>query len=82
MQISFFSWVCVLIFTPWRLLRTSPKVNLSIFLVQEQQKPVPVDKFPEHVQQMHSDRDKQFELEYNVSVFRTTYTEQYNLGSK
>ena len=53
-------------------------VNLSafnIFLVQEQQNPVPVDKFPEHVHQMHSDRDKQFELEYNVSVCRTTNTE-------
>ena len=65
-------WMCVLIFTPWRLLKTSPTVNLSTFyiLVQEQQKPVPVDKFPEHVQRMHSDRDKQFELEYNVSVCR------------
>ena len=66
----------MLIFTPWRPLKTSPEVNF-IFLVQEWQKPVPVDKFPEHVHRMHSDRDKQFELEYNVSICRATYTEQH-----
>ena len=48
-----------------------------MFLVQERQKPVPVDKFPEHVHRMHSDRDKQFELEYNVSICRATYTGQH-----
>ena len=29
-------------------------------------KPVPVEEFGEHVQRMHADRDKFFELEYNV----------------
>ena len=29
-------------------------------------KPIPVEEFSEHVQRMHADRDKFFELEYNV----------------
>ena len=37
------------------------------FLVQDRLKPLPVEMFGEHVQNMHSDRDKWFELEYNVS---------------
>ena len=31
-------------------------------------KPVPVEEFSEHVQRMHADRDKFFELEYNVTA--------------
>jgi hypothetical protein len=30
--------------------------------------PIPLEEFGEHVQHMHADRDKFFELEYNVSV--------------
>ena len=33
-----------------------------------EKKPVLVDKFAQHVQRMHADRDRQFELEYNVSI--------------
>ena len=29
--------------------------------------------FPERVQQMHEDREKKFEFEYNVSVCRQVY---------
>ena len=29
-------------------------------------RPVPVDQFCEHVRQMHQDRDKGFEVEYQV----------------
>ena len=30
-------------------------------------KPVPIDDFGAHVQRMHADRDRRFEMEYNVS---------------
>ena len=32
----------------------------------DRRKPIPVSKFGEHVVQMHKERDKGFELEYNV----------------
>ena len=35
--------------------------------VHDRVKAVSVEKFGEHVQRMHADRDKWFELEYNVS---------------
>ena len=38
------------------------------FLVQDWLMSVSVNKFAEHVQQMHSERDRQFELEYNVNT--------------
>ena len=38
------------------------------FSARERLKPIPVDKFAQHVQRMHADRDRQFELEYNVSI--------------
>ena len=43
-------------------------VEVFYFLVsvQDHTKAVPVDKFGEHVQRMHADRDKWFEQEYNV----------------
>ncbi len=31
-------------------------------------KPVPIDDFGAHVQRMHADRDRWFEMEYNVSL--------------
>ena len=31
-------------------------------------KPVPIEDFGAHVQRMHADRDRWFELEYNVST--------------
>ncbi len=41
--------------------------NSTIFnTVKDRLKAVPVDEFGEHVQRMHADRDKWFELEYNV----------------
>ena len=33
-------------------------------------KPIPIDKFGEHVQRMHSNRDKSFEMEYNASYIK------------
>ncbi len=31
-------------------------------------KPVPIDEFGAHVPRMHADRDRWFEMEYNVSL--------------
>ena len=36
-------------------------------LTGKNRQPIPVEEFSEHVQCMHADRDKFFELEYNVS---------------
>ena len=49
-------------------------------LVKDRPKAVPVDKFGEHVQRMHADRDKWFEQEYNVrelnvDIYHTSYYE-------
>ena len=35
--------------------------------VKDRSKAVPTKDFGEHVQRMHADRDKWFEMEYNVS---------------
>ncbi len=35
--------------------------------VKDRLKPVPLDEFGAHVCRMHADRDKWFEMEYNVS---------------
>ena len=40
---------------------------MCIISVQDRMKPVPVEEFGGHVQRMHADRDKFFELEYTVS---------------
>ncbi len=37
-------------------------------LVNNCMKTVPIDDFGAHVQRMHADRDKWFEMEYNVSL--------------
>ena len=42
-------------------------IPFSFISVQDRLKPVEVGKFSDHVQHMHADRDKWFELEYNVS---------------
>ena len=34
--------------------------------------PIPLDKFKEHVEHMHSNDDYLFSEEYNVSIFPTT----------
>ena len=39
---------------------------MVVFPVQNRLKAVPVEEFGEHVQRMHADRDKWFEMEYNV----------------
>ena len=41
--------------------------SLNLISVQDRLRPVEVGKFSDHVQHMHADRDKWFELEYNVS---------------
>ncbi len=40
-----------------------------IHLVKDRMKPVPIEDFRAHVQRMHADRDRWFELEYNVSFY-------------
>ena len=42
-----------------------------IFLVQDRAKDISVEEFSGHVQRMHADRDKWFEMEYNVSSTHT-----------
>ncbi len=42
---------------------------LYYILVKDRMKPVPIDEFEAHVQRMHADRDRWFELEYNVSLY-------------
>ena len=37
--------------------------------------------FPERVQQMHEDREKKFEFEYNVSVCRQVYISDNNIST-
>ena len=44
-------------------------------------KPIPVDKFGEHVQHMHADRDKWFEMEYDVNYHYTIATYSCNIFS-
>ncbi len=41
-------------------------------LVKDREKPVPIDEFGAHVQRMHADRDRRFEMEYNVSILQYT----------
>ncbi len=43
-------------------------MNTHLFIVNDRMKPVPIDDFGAHVQRMHADRDKWFEMEYNVSL--------------
>ena len=38
-----------------------------IRIVKDRSKAVPTETFGEHVQRMHADRDKWFEMEYTVS---------------
>ena len=38
-----------------------------VHVVKDRSKAVPTEKFGEHVQRMHADRDKWFEMEYTVS---------------
>ncbi len=40
-----------------------------LHLVKDRMKPVPIDDFGAHVQRMHADRDRWFEMEYNVSFY-------------
>ena len=32
-------------------------------------KPIPVSEFSSHVERLHADRDKLFEMEYEVSIY-------------
>ena len=55
--------------TPYQLLTTHTQKFYSWFsLVHDRKKTIPMEEFGEHVQRMHADRDKWFELEYNVSL--------------
>ncbi len=43
-------------------------IIIHLFIVNDRMKPVPIDDFGAHVQRMHADRDRWFEMEYNVSL--------------
>ena len=49
----------------WYFMKQTPLVSLLV--VKDRRKVILADEFGEHVQRMHADRDKWFELEYNVS---------------
>ena len=40
---------------------------IILFVVGERVKPIPVSEFSSHVERLHADRDKLFEMEYEVS---------------
>lgn len=42
--------------------------KLFLAIVNDRLKPIPVDAFNGHVERMHADRDRWFELEYSVSA--------------
>ena len=44
-----------------------------MYIVQDRAKAIPVEEFSGHVQRMHADRDKWFEMEYNVSSMHALY---------
>ncbi len=44
-------------------------IAYQFLLVKDHMKPVPIDEFGAHVQRMHVDRDRWFEMEYNVSGY-------------
>ena len=50
-----------------------------IITVKDHLKPIPVDEFGEHVQHMHTDRDKWFEMEYNVHMYLLKSKLKYSL---
>lgn len=59
-------------------LSTIPCRNFS--LACDRMKPIPVENFGDHVEHMHSDRDKRFEEEYKVSgwILTTLLQELYS----
>jgi hypothetical protein len=42
-------------------------IHAKFFSGQDCLRPIALEEFSKHVQRMHADRDKLFELEYNVS---------------
>ena len=44
---------------------------VTIFSMIDSVKPIPVNRFGEHVQHMHADRDKWFEMKYDVNYHYT-----------
>ena len=41
---------------------------MTTFAVEEHKKPVPLSEFSSHVDRLHEDRDRLFELEYKVQL--------------
>ena len=41
---------------------------MILSVASERVKPIPVSEFSGHVERLHTDRDKLFEMEYEVSV--------------
>ena len=49
-------------------------LTMYVNIVKGRIKPVPLEDFGAHVSRMHADRDKWFEMEYNVSAFITPFS--------
>ena len=52
----------------------------KLFAAGERVKPIPVSEFSSHVERLHADRDKLFEMEYEVSGLYKQGTKTYPLG--
>ena len=53
---------------------------VGILIVEQRLEPVPLKDFPEHVTNLHKDRDLGFEEEYSVSVIcRNQTTTKYQM---
>ena len=48
-----------------------------LIIVKDRMKSVPLEEFGAHVSCMHADRDKWFEMEYNVSVLLSLFLPIY-----
>ena len=48
-----------------------------IIIVKDRMKPVSLEDFGAHVSRMHAERDKWFEMEYNVSSIITLHLKIY-----
>ena len=42
-------------------------LTVTITVAGEREKPIPLSEFSSHVERLHADRDKLFEMEYEVS---------------
>ena len=72
MQVNCFQYTSLIVISLFKLLLT-----IYVNIVKGRIKPVPLEDFGAHVSRMHADRDKWFEMEYNVSAFITPFFSQY-----